>query len=96
MEQMDPVFQGLSFQSDSGKRGARGCDLLLLSSPGDYASVAMNNMIRKVPDDTDADCRPYDMSRTSAKLSDQPHRDVDPMLTTFWRSLLSLKRTEAL
>jgi hypothetical protein len=70
MEQMDPVFQGLSFQSDSGKRGARGCDLLLLSSPGDYASVAMNNMIRKVPDDTDADCRPYDMSRTSAKLSD--------------------------
>jgi hypothetical protein len=96
MEQMDPVFQGLSFQSNSSKRSAGGCDLLLLSSPSDYASVAMNNMIRKVRDDTDADCRPDDMSRTSAKLSDQSHRDVDPLLTAFWRSLLSLKWTEAL
>jgi len=92
MEQEDPVFQGLSFQSDSRKRGAGGCDLLLQSAPSNYASVAMNNMIRKVPDDTDTDCRPDNMSRTSAKLSDQTHLDGDPLLTTFPRSLPSLGR----
>jgi len=92
MEQEDPVFQGLSFQLDSRKRGASGCDLLLQSAPSNYASVAMNNMIRKVPDDTDADCRPDNMSRTSAKLSDQTHLDSDPLLTTFPRSLPSLGR----
>jgi hypothetical protein len=73
MEQKDPVFQGLSFRSDSGERGAGGCDLLLQIAPSDYASVAMNSMIRKVPDDTDADCGPNNVSRTSTKLSYQPH-----------------------
>jgi hypothetical protein len=73
MEQKDPMLQGLSFKSDSSKCGVGECDLLLQSAPSDYATVAMNNMIRKVSNDTDADCRPDNMSRTSAKLSNQPH-----------------------
>lgn len=96
MEQMDPVFQGLSFQSDSSKRGAGRCDLLLLSSPSDYASVAMNNMIRKVADNADTDCRSDNMPRTGTKFSDQTHRDGDPLPTTRSRSLLRSKRTKVL
>ena len=52
----------------------------------------MNNMIRKIADNTETDCRSYNISCTGAKFSDQPHRDVDSLLAEFSRSLPSLKR----
>ncbi len=94
MKQNDTVFQSFSLQTDSSKFCARSRNLLLLRAPSDYATVTMNDMIRKITDDTDANCRSDNMSRTGAKFSNQTHRDVDPMLTTFYRSLQSSKRTK--
>lgn len=61
--------------------------MLLLRAPSNYASVTMNDMIRKVRDDTDARCWSNNMPRPDPKLSDQTHRDAFPLPRTSCRKL---------